>query len=70
VNYCTAQGDHVRGEMQHYLRDMGLKLHMRLTNRNIKDLQKYSGHARIENLVKYLGEGQLEKALLSYEVQR
>ncbi len=66
VNHCTAQSDSERGEMQHYLRDMGLKLHTRLTRRNIKDLQNYSGHARVENLVKYLGEGQLEKELLKY----
>ena len=67
VNYCTALNDEDRGDMQHYLRDMGLKLHARLTGRNIKDLQKYSGHARIENLTKYLGEGSLEKAYLEYE---
>jgi len=67
VNYCTSSSDQIRGEMQHYLRDQGLKLHTRLTDRNIKDLQNYSGHARIDNLVKYLGEGQLEKAYLNYK---
>lgn len=67
VNHCTNLTDDNRGLMQHYLRDMGLKLHSRLTDRNLKELQKYSGHARLENLTKYLDEGKLEKALLSYK---
>lgn len=77
VEYCTWDGEMIkkkdgslkrkRGHMSHYLRDMGLKLHSRLTDRNLKELQEYSGHARLENLTKYLGEGRLEKALLSYK---
>ncbi len=60
----------ITGEMQHYLRDMGLKLYSRILNRNIKDLQDFSGHARLENLAKYLGEGQLEKAVLRASFKR
>ncbi len=53
----------VTGEMQHYLRDMGIKFYSRLLDRNIKDLQDFTGHARIQNLSKYLGEGQLENKI-------
>ena len=53
----------ITGEMQHYLRSMGLKFYSRLLDRNIQDLQKFSGHARIQNLVVYLGEGNLEKKI-------
>ena len=79
VDYCTTPVDRfgnvvldekkipMRGVGQHYLRDMGLKLHSRLVNRNIKDLQNYSGHKRLENLTKYLGEGSLEDAYLKYK---
>jgi len=49
--------------MQHYLRDMGLKFYSRLLDRNLKDLQEFSGHARIQNLMVYLGEGNLEKKI-------
>lgn len=56
---------HVTGEMQHYLRDMGIKFYSRLLDRNIKDLQDFTGHARIQNLAKYLGEGQLENKIKS-----
>jgi len=58
---------HTTGEMNHYFRDMGLKLYARLLDRNIKDLKEFSGHKRVENLMKYLGEGQLEKKVLEYE---
>lgn len=58
---------HTTEEMNHYFRDMGLKLYARLLDRNIKDLKEFSGHARVENLMKYLGEGQLEKKVLAYE---
>ena len=57
------------GEMNHYFRDMGLKLYARLLDRNLKDLKEFSGHRRVENLMKYLGEGQLEKKVLEYEYQ-
>ena len=53
----------VTGEMQHYLRDMGLKFYSRILDRNLKDLQEFSGHARIQNLMVYLGEGNLEKKI-------
>jgi len=58
---------HTTGEMNHYFRDMGLKLYARLLDRNLKDLQDFSGHQRVDNLMKYLGEGQLEKKVLEYE---
>lgn len=60
----------ITGEMQHYLRDMGLKLYSRILDRNIKDLQDFSGHARMANLTKYLGEGQLETAVLKADFKR
>ena len=69
VNYCTSSGKILEngkrepGEMQHYLRDMGLKFYSRLLDRNLKDLQEFSGHARIQNLMVYLGEGNLEKKI-------
>ena len=60
---------HITGEMNHYFRDMGLKLYTRLLDRNLKELKDFSGHERVENLLKYLGEGQLEKKVLEYEYQ-
>ena len=60
---------HTTGEMNHYFRDMGLKLYTRLLDRNLKELKDFSGHERVENLLKYLGEGQLEKKVLEYEYQ-
>ena len=59
--------NHITEEMPHYLRAMGLKLRYRLADRNIKDLQEFSGHQRIESLTKYLGEGAMEKNLLEFE---
>lgn len=59
-------GKPLPGEMQHYLRDMGLKFRSRIYDRNIKDLQKFSGHRRIENLAKYLGEGKARDKLQKY----
>jgi len=58
--------NHVTGEMPHYLRDMGLKFYSRLFERNLKDLQDFSGHARVENLMKYLAEGDLETRVKEY----
>lgn len=58
---------HTTNEMNHYFRDMGLKLYARLLDRNVKDLQEFSGHKRVEHLIHYLGEGQLEKKVLEYE---
>lgn len=53
----------VTKEMQHYLRDMGIKFYSRLVDRNLQDLKEFTGHERIQNLTKYLGEGQLEQKL-------
>jgi integrase len=57
VNYIT-------GWPPHAFRSQGLKLYSRLLDRNLKDLKEFSGHARLEALVDYLGEGQLEAKLL------
>jgi len=41
-------------EFPHYLREMGLKFWLRIYSRDIVKLKDFSGHARIENLVRYL----------------
>lgn len=46
--------NHITGEFPHYLRDMGLKMWLRLFDMDIVRLQDFSGHSRIENLAKYL----------------
>lgn len=72
VNHCTKmteeeEKEEDRGIMPHYFRDMGLKLYARVLDRNIKDLMEFSGHAQVETLMKYLGEGQLKKKLQEWE---
>lgn len=67
VNHCTKLTEEERGIMPHYFRDMGLKLYARVLDRNIKDLMEFSGHAQVETLMKYLGEGQLKKRLQEWE---
>jgi len=47
VNYVT-------GEFPHYLREMGLKLWLRIFERDLVKLQGFSGHRYIRNLTKYL----------------
>lgn len=47
VNYVT-------GEFPHYLREMGLKLWLRIFERDLVKLQSFSGHRYIRNLTKYL----------------
>jgi len=56
VNYCTV------GEFPHYLRDMGLKLRLRLYGMNLGLLKEFSGHERMENLARYLREKETEEA--------
>lgn len=58
------------GEFPHYFRDMGLKLRLRLFDKHLVQLKQFSGHKRIENLVRYLEEAQREdsrKRMLEYE---
>lgn len=50
VQHCTG------GQFPHYLRCMGLKMWLRVFNKNIFMLQKFSGHADIKNLFPYLEE--------------
>lgn len=46
--------NHITGEFPHYLRDMGLKLWLRIFDQDLVRLQTFSGHRRLENLAKYL----------------
>lgn len=46
--------NHITGEFPHYLRDMGLKMWLRLFDMDIVRLQHFSGHKNIENLARYL----------------
>jgi hypothetical protein len=54
VNHCS-------GEFPHYLRDMGLKLRLRLFGLHIGQLQEFSGHRKLERLIDYLGEAEREQ---------
>jgi len=56
VTYCTG------GEFPHYLREMGLKMWLRVYGFNIVQLQTFSGHKRVENLIRYLKEAEAKKA--------
>lgn len=56
------------GEFNHYFKDMGLKLWYRLFNRDAFKLKKFSGHARWENLERYMGDiDQAKDNMLSWE---
>lgn len=55
VNHCTG------GLFPHYLREMGLKLRLRLYGMNLGLLQSFSGHDRFENLARYLREVEQEE---------
>ena len=62
VKYCS-------GEFPHYFREMGLKLRLRLFDKNIVQLQEFSGHKKLDNLVRYLREIEREesrKRMLEY----
>lgn len=50
VNHCTG------GEFPHYLREMGLKMWLRLFGKDLSMLQDFSGHKKVENLMHYLQE--------------
>lgn len=51
---------HCSGEFPHYLRDMGLKMWLRIFSRDLVQLKSFSGHAYIRNLEKYLQTSWLE----------
>ena len=56
------------GEFPHYLREMGLKFWLRIYDKDVVRLKGFSGHVRIENLLRYLiefGEEE-EERLLNY----
>jgi len=55
VKHCT-------GEFPHYLREMGLKLWLRLYGMNITMLQEFSSHVTLKNLIRYLREAQSKEA--------
>jgi len=55
VNYIT-------GEFPHYLRDMGLKMWLRLFDKDIVRLQNFSGHKDIKNLARYLQSTWIESS--------
>ena len=57
VTYCTD------GEFPHYLRDMGLKMWLRLYGLNVLQLKEFSGHKRLENLIRYLREAESEETM-------
>lgn len=46
--------NHITGEFPHYLREMGLKMWLRLFEKDLVRLQEFSGHATLENLARYL----------------
>lgn len=52
----------VSGEFPHYLRDMGLKMWLRVFDRDIVRLQHFSGHKEIKNLARYLQSTWLESS--------
>jgi len=54
--------NHITGEFPHYLRDMGLKMWLRLFDKDIVRLQNFSGHKRISNLAKYLQSTWIESS--------
>lgn len=54
--------NHITGEFPHYLRDMGLKMWLRLFDMDIVRLQNFSGHKNIENLAKYLQSTWIESS--------
>lgn len=68
VSHCTQLGDEP-GYMIHTLREMGLKFRLRLFDRNLKTLQNFSGHKRVENLLRYLAEIEDTQAILDYKFE-
>jgi len=46
--------NHITDEFPHYLREMGLKMWLRLFDRDLVRLQEFSGHAQLDNLARYL----------------
>jgi len=54
--------NHITGEFPHYLREMGLKMWLRLFERDIVKLQDFSGHRYLTNLAKYLQSTWIENS--------
>jgi len=70
VSQCTKLPGEDQGLMPHYLREMGLKFRLRLYDKNIKQVQDFSGHRSIENLLRYLAEAEDTQAILNYEFHK
>ena len=64
VSHCTKLPNADQGLMPHFLREMGLKFRLRLYDKNVKQLQDFSGHSSIENLLRYLAEVEDVQAIL------
>jgi hypothetical protein len=60
---------HVTEEFPHYFRHMGLKFRLRLYEKDLRQLQLFSGHRYIQNLVEYLEELEQEDKLLEYKMK-
>ena len=54
--------NHITGEFPHYLRDMGLKMWLRIFERDIVTLKYFSSHQRLDNLAKYLQSTWIESS--------
>lgn len=54
--------NHITGEFPHYLREMGLKMWLRIFDKDLVQLQHLSGHKRLENLAKYLQSTWIESS--------
>jgi len=59
-----------RHERRARLREMGLKFRLRLYDKNIKQVQDFSGHRSIENLLRYLAEVEDTQAILGYKFHK
>jgi len=70
VSCCTKLPGEDQGLMPHYLREMGLKFRLRLYDKNIKQVQDFSGHRSIENLLRYLAEVEDTQAILGYKFHK
>ena len=70
VSHCTKLPGEEQGLMPHYLREMDLKFRLRLYDKNIKQVQDFSGHRSIENLLRYLAEVEDTQAILGYKFHK
>ena len=63
---------YVTGEFPHYLREMGLKLWLRLFDKDLIRLQDFSGHKKLDNLARYLREisrEEAERRMIEYKME-